>query len=54
MAGNQTDGLFTLCNPGNKTWISLRDSPLGTMYDVSIIAENVLGNGTVSNLKFSK
>ena len=54
MAGNQTDDFFTLRIGGNRTWIQLRDSPLGTTYDVSIIAENVLGNGTASNLKFSK
>ena len=54
MAGNQTDDFVTLRIRGNITWIDLPDSPLGTIYDVSIIAENVLGNGTASNKKFSK
>ena len=54
MAGSQTDDFVTLRIPGNITWIHLPNSPLGTTYDVSIIAENVLGNGTASNKKFSK
>ena len=52
--GSQTDDFVTLCIRGNITWIHLPNSPLGTTYDVSIIAENVLGNGTASNKKFSK
>ena len=54
MAGNPTNDFFPFRNRSDVNFIDLPNSRLGTTYDVRIIAVNILGNGTVSYLSFSK
>ena len=54
MTGNPTNYFLAFRNYSNINFIDLPDSRLGTTYNVRIIAENILGNGTTSYLNFSK
>ena len=54
MTGNPTNYFLVFRNRSNVNFIDLPDSCLGTTYNVTIIAENIFGNGTTSYLNFSK